>query len=339
MLNFLRNTKDEVNFQNVKNGAEIPLILAPMAGLTHVAFRQLVAELGGCSVFYTEMLNSRKVANRSIKDDIYLKKGAIDTPLVAQLVGNDPPTMVKAALLLKEQGFNGIDINMGCSKKAITRHGWGAALLSMPRLAFDLVREVRKAVSGLLSVKLRSMESHHRRKLIEFCKGLEENGADLIILHPRSPRDGFKRPAVWHEIKDVSEALDIPVVGNGDIASPEDILRMKQETGCLGVMIGRAAMVRPWIFQEAVMGRKWQGNIMDIIERAAFLYRYYLPKPAQTRRFIDFGNWITRNWTFHHYLTKGLSRLQTIAECLDFLRQGLGDGANSMVKRPFVGKL
>lgn len=339
MITFSCNSKNEIDPKKVKHLSTVPLFLAPMAGLTHVAFRQLIAELGGCSIFYTEMLNSRIVANQSIKDDIFLKKGAIDRPLVAQLVGNDAATMVKAAVILQKEGFDGIDINMGCSRKAITKHGWGAAMLNDPDHALEIVRSVRDAVCGFLSVKLRSIEDHNEQKLIDFCKRLEENGVDLVVVHPRTPKDGFKRPARWEEIKRVVQELAIPVVGNGDIVTVEDILRMHEETGCSGVMIGRAAVIRPWIFWEMVYGMKWRGNILDILEKAAFLFEFYLPESMRTGRFIDFCNWILRNYAFYHYMIKRLCTLKSIAECLDFLKQEIGSESYSLVERPFGGRL
>ncbi len=339
MINSLRTSKDEADSKNVKDLGTVPLFLAPMAGLTHAAFRQLIAELGGCSLFYTEMLNSRIVANRSIKDDVYLKKGCVDRPLVAQLVGNDPATMARAAVLLKKDGFDGIDINMGCSRKAVTKHGWGAALLCDTGQALDVVKSVRDAVHGFLSVKLRSMESHNERKLIDFCFSLEENGVDVVVVHPRTPEDGFKRPAIWREIKRVVQELSIPVVGNGDVMTAQDVLRMREETGCSGVMIGRAAVIRPWIFWECVNGSKWKGDVLDILEQAASLFTFYLPPELQARRYVDFCNWILRNYAFYHHMLKGLFSLKTIKECLDFLKQELGSASGSLVERPFVGRL
>ena len=315
------------------------LFLAPIAGFTHAAFRQLVAEIGGCSIFYTEMLNSRIVANRSIKDDIYLKKGVIDKPLIAQLVGNDPDIMAKAACFLKKDGFDGIDINMGCSRKAITKHGWGAALLNDTTTALKIVEAIRKEIKGFLSVKLRSPSGHQTGHLLNLCKDLESAGVDLIVLHPRAPEDGFKRPAVWDEIKLLSDKLDIPIIGNGDVVSYEDVSSMQQNTGCSGVMIGRAALIRPWIFWEAVHKTKWHGDVVCVIERAAALFQLYLPETIQTKHFIMFCAWLLRNWAFYHHLLKKLSTLKSVKECLVFLRQELNQDTLSLVDTPFIGRL
>ncbi len=281
-----------------------PLGLAPLAGITHRAFRRLVAELGGVSLFYTEMLNSRIISTQNPWKDPYCLDACLDQPLVAQIVGGEPEVIGRAIERLSPMGFDAFDINMGCPQKAIMKHGWGASLLGKPDVAKRIVARAKQATMRPIFVKLRSLPGHDLDGLVAFVKGLVDEGVDLIVLHPRSVEDGFKRPAKWEEIRALREEIDVPIYGNGDVFGPDDALKMIRHTRANGVLIGRGAVVRPWLFWEIVHGRKWPGDPLCVLKRFLSLLTLYSPPPYRRRQFLLFLGWFLRNWEHHHHLFK-----------------------------------
>ncbi len=318
-----------------------PLILAPLADFTHAAFRELVAELGGCGLFVTEMLNSRIVATQPLEYDPYLAVGPRGRPLIGQLVGGDPEVMARAAARLIEWGADGIDINMGCGRRRIVRLGWGLGLMADEARALAVVAAVRRAVppDRPLTVKLRSFSGHDQERLLAFCRRLVEAGVDGICLHPRSGADGFKRPAQWQEIGLLAARLPVPVIGNGDVFSADDAHRLVEQTGCAAVMLGRGALIRPWLFAEIVHGRPWQGPPVTLLRRYAELLERYLPPELQTKRFDQFCNWFFRNWLFHRRLFADIRRQPDLVGRLTLFQEYLARHGDTRVRRPFAGRL
>ncbi len=310
------------------------LALAPMAELTHLAFRQLVAELGGCDLFYTEMVNSRITSTMPVKTDPYCWLAQDDRPCICQLVGNDPEKISRSIERLLELDFAGFDINMGCSRTAIMKRGWGAALMENSVLAAELIKAAKSVTNLPVSAKMRSMPGHDSERLLEFCARLQDAGLDAVILHPRSPQDGFKRPAKWKEIRDLAANLRIPVWGNGDVSSSEDAFRMWKETGCAGIMIGRAAAIRPWIFWEIKHSKRWPGDPLEVLNRMAVLTETLLPKEVAAKRFRLFCSWFLRNWPFYHHLYRLLRPVASIDEMVAILSKAIPSQSASMVERP-----
>lgn len=289
-----------------------PLALAPMADYTHAAFRSLVAVFGGCGWFFTEMLNSRIVATQDPERDPYLVLGRGDRPLSAQIGGREPE---KIALAIRriETKFDAFDINMGCTRGVIQRYKWGIWLMRDLEEARFIVKEARKATSKPLTVKIRSgFEGHRVKELVAFCQMAEFEGVDAIILHPRSGKDGFKRAPRYQEWTLVKKAIGIPLIGNGDIASPEEAQKAL-DMGCDGVMIGRAALIRPWIFRDMVAYLK--GNPLppppDPVE-VLWLYYGFLEEISSPKRkyehFVNFCFWFFQNWSFALYLWRKLRK-------------------------------
>lgn len=239
--------------ESVKIGAltlPTPFILAPMADLTHAAFRDLVAEWGGCGLYYTEMLNARIVASSDPARDAYCAVGTKDMPRAAQLVGDYPGVVAKAFQKLQALGrFELFDLNLGCSRGVPARFGWGAALLNRPDRVHEILREAQGVLRGSLVVKMRIPEGEGDG-LEVWAERLGRWDVDAVVLHARTRQDLFKRPARWEAIKRFKSVYSKPVIGNGDVFSPEDALRMMDETGCDAVMIGRAALMSPWIFAD-----------------------------------------------------------------------------------------
>lgn len=316
-----------------------PLALAPVADLTHAVFREMVAELGGCGLFYTEMLNARIVASQPFKGDPYLTKGEHDRPLVAQLVGNDPQKMATAAKRLADAGFDAIDINMGCSRARLMKFGWGLGLMEDREQAARVVAMVRAAVDLPLLVKMRSGKDHDLERMLGFGTDLAQWGVNAICLHPRSGEDGFKRPSRWSEIAALVKALPIPVIGNGDVLTPVDAGRMVRETGCAMVMIGRGALIRPWLFAEIVSQTSWTGDPLALIGRYVDLLHQYLPVEIHRSRFLLFLGWYLRNWPFHREIFSGVRKEKDVSAMLSLLAQELPTDPAAIMQTPFAGRL
>ncbi|MEW6516142.1 MAG: tRNA-dihydrouridine synthase family protein [candidate division FCPU426 bacterium] len=226
-----------------------PLVLAPMMDLTGYAFRSLVRSYGGCGLFYSEMLNARRVPRESEAAPIYKGFGR-EASLVLQLLGNEPEVMAGAIRRLETFQPLGFDLNLGCSRALIMKRGWGAAMLGDPAGTRQVVRAMRQATSRSLTVKVRNAWTRAEAAW-EFMRMLEDEGVDALVVHPRTPEKRFARPAQWEWIAEVKSRVSIPVVGNGDVATAADVLEMMRRTGCDGVMIGRAAAAHPAIFREA----------------------------------------------------------------------------------------
>ena len=227
---------------------ENPFVLAPLAGYTDLPFRLLCQE-NGAGLVYSEMISCHGLVYGQEKTFKMIHTVELERPIAIQLFGSEPDVMGEAAAILANEPIDIIDINMGCPVKKVTKKGAGAALMKTPELAAQIIRQVRKKGKKPVTVKIRSGWNHQSINGPEFAKMTEENGAAAITIHGRTWSDGFSGKADWKIIKSVKEAVSIPVIGNGDILSYKDGLKMMEETGCDGVMIGRAAMGKPWIFR------------------------------------------------------------------------------------------
>jgi tRNA-dihydrouridine synthase B len=227
-----------------------PLILAPMSGLTHTVLRQLVAELGGCGLFYTEMLSARALPLETPDSSPWLRSTVQERPITYQLLVSHPGELSAAIEKVESCGGDGLDLNMGCTTALIAKRGGGIALMKEPKRAEAIVRASRKATDLPLTAKIRLGWTMNWKGLRDFCCMLQDSGVDAVCVHPRLKQDRLKRPARWEYIGRIKELLAIPVIGNGDVTSPQAAMHMFQSTGCDGVMIGRAAVQSPWLFRQ-----------------------------------------------------------------------------------------
>jgi len=233
----------------LEKNIHIPFLLAPMAELSHRALRELIEDFGGCDEYFTEMISAAALLGGGPFERWYIDGGPRPEKVVFQLVGAEIGQISKAAALLDQLECRGIDLNMGCCAPLIRKTGAGITWMASVDQAGELVREVRKAVKRRLSVKIRTGFSDDFEYLVKFCRRLEEEGVEFITLHPRTAKEKLKRRARWDYIGALRQKLRIPVAGNGDIDSAED-LTARAAGPCDAVMVGRAAVRQPWIFAE-----------------------------------------------------------------------------------------
>ena len=224
-----------------------PVRLAPMAGITNASFR-LVAKECGSELITTEEIDATGLVRHSDTSEQIAEFLPEERPLAMQLLGNDADTFVEAAEILQRRGADIIDINMGCPVPKITKTGKGSALMKDVAGTAQILRALRRVCEVPLTIKIRGGWDNEHLNAVEVAQMAESEGVDAITVHPRTRSQRFSGRAPWHIIRDVVEAVNIPITGNGDVTSYSEAQRMMNETGCVSVMIGRGAMGQPWVF-------------------------------------------------------------------------------------------
>lgn len=227
------------------------VISAPMAGITDRAFRILAGE-AGCGLVCTEMVSDQALLYGNPKTNSLLDLSGEKGPVSMQIFGSNADYLAGAAEIAESRGGAVIDINMGCPTPKIVKNGEGAALMKDPAKAAGIVRAVVRRVKLPVTVKIRKGWDEHSVNAVEVAQRLVEAGAAAITVHGRTRSQFYTGKADWEVIAAVKRAVTVPVIGNGDIWTPQDARAMLEETGCDGVMIGRAAMGNPWIFKQTV---------------------------------------------------------------------------------------
>lgn len=224
------------------------IFLAPMAGVTDKPFRILCKEMG-CGFVYTEMVSSKGLFYNSDKTKLMLDIDERELPVGVQLFGSDPKIMGDMAYeVSKDDKVSIIDINMGCPAPKIVKNCEGSALMKDLKLASDIIYEVSKKSLVPVTVKFRKGWDDDNINAVEFAKMAEDSGVSAVTVHGRTRKQMYEGSADWDIIRKVKQSINIPVIGNGDVFSPEDAKRMLDETGCDGVLVARGAMGNPWIF-------------------------------------------------------------------------------------------
>ena len=297
-------------------------VLAPMAGVTDTLFRRVIRGLGGCGLLMTEFTSSEGITRSAKKTLRYLYFQPDEHPITAQLFGANPQVMAEAAKMVEDHGFDAVDINLGCPAKKVVKCG-GSGLLRDLELLGEIFRAVRSAVRIPLTIKLRAGWDDKSIVAVQVAQLAESLGVEAVAVHPRTRLQGYSGHADWDIIAAVKQAVKIPVIGNGDILTPEDASRIVAETNCDAVMIGRAAATNPWIFSQMaefrITGSYRQPTDID---RHRLLSGYYkeiqmAAQPDAIGKMKQFACWFTHGVGNGSELRRTVHAARTPSEVLD----------------------
>lgn len=299
-----------------------PLFLAPMAGLTHSALRTLLQSFGGVGLLSTEMLSARRLPAENPFISPYLIRTEGEHPLSYQLFVTSLKDVSPAIDALHRFGADAIDLNLGCPAPRVRQAGGGSSLMDEAETVKKIVAEARRRTGKPLSAKIRLGEVLDKKKLKGFCRMLEGEGIDFLTVHARLRRERFCRPPRWEWVGYVKQWLTIPVIANGSIFSVEDARSCLRESGADGLMIGRAAAERPWVFSD--IGREVYG--FDLPERQVMLPEIYkhvvlallkrFRPERQLGRLKEFTHYFARNYMFGHHLASAVQSSFSMQEAI-----------------------
>ncbi|MDR3763348.1 MAG: tRNA dihydrouridine synthase DusB [Acidobacteriota bacterium] len=275
-------------------------VLAPMAGVTDTVFRRFIREMGGCGLLMTEFTSADGVVRwRNATAKRYLHFAPDEHPISSQLFGSHADAMADAAKRIQDHGFDMVDLNLGCPAKKVVKCNGGSGLLRDLPAIREIFESVRKAVTIPFTVKIRAGWSERELVYHELARMAEDCGLDAIAIHARTREQGYTGQAQWQWIGEVKSLVKIPVIGNGDIITPEDARAMVAETGCDGVMVGRAAASNPWIFRQiAQFTADGRYEVASREDRYRMIHRYFTMLveeefPGALGKMKQFASWFT----------------------------------------------
>jgi len=298
---------------------ENPLVLAPMAGVTDLPFRLLCKEQG-VGLICMEMVSAKAIYYKNKNTESLLEIHPGETPVSLQLFGSDADIMSEMAKKIEERPFSILDINMGCPVPKVVNNGEGSALMKNPKLVREIVSKMSKAISKPVTVKIRKGFDEDHINAVEIAKIAEDAGAAAVAVHGRTREQYYSGKADWEIIARVKEAVSIPVIGNGDVTDAQSALRMMKETGCDGVMIGRAVQGNPWIFREIlsqinegiVLPRPTMEEMRDTIIRHAKLQLEYKGEYTAIREMRKHVSWYTTGLPNSAKFRKHVNEMETL---------------------------
>ncbi len=288
------------------------VILAPMAGVTDLPFRVLCREQG-CNMLYTEMVSAKAIWYNNKNTEPLIRYLPEDQPIGCQLFGSEPELMADMALRMEDRGFAFIDVNMGCPVPKVFNNGEGSALMKDPALIGKIVHAMKSKLHIPLTVKIRKGVDDDHVNAVEVAKICEEEGVDAIAIHARTRMQYYSGEADWNIIREIKDAVKIPVIGNGDITSYADVLRMKEETGCDSVMIGRAARGNPWIFDGSRTAPPTKEEVIRMIRRHMDLMVEHKGEFTAVREMRKHVSWYTAGYPHSTKLRGLVNEVETVA--------------------------
>ncbi|WP_074514517.1 tRNA dihydrouridine synthase DusB [Selenomonas sp. WCT3] len=308
---------------------EVPVFLAPMAGVTDTAYR-IIAHDMGCPLCYAEMVSSQGIHFRNERTLEMLKTELAERPIAMQIFANTPEMAAEAAKYVEDLGTADIlDFNMGCPAPKIVKNGEGSALMREPQKAFAILSAIRKAIKMPFTVKMRKGWDEEHVNVLEMAKLAEEAGVDAIAVHGRTREQFYRDNADWEIIAKVKQSVNIPVIANGDVRSCNDLKKILEVTGADGVMVGRAAQGNPWIFKQ--LTHYWQTGEMllgpTMRERAEVIIRHldlllkYKGDYVGPREMRKHATWYTRGITHGAVLRDRFNKAESRQDFLDILEE------------------
>lgn len=318
-----------------------PLLLAPMAGVTHSALRTTILTFGGIGLLSTEMLAAWRLPKENPAVSPFLIRTPAEKPLSYQLLVSQPETLGPALDALHRLSANAVDINLGCPAPRIQRAGGGARLAADSDMVRRILREARKETTLPISAKIRLGKNLDAQRMIDFSQMLEDEGVDLLTVHARLEKEAFCRKPRWEWVAKIKEAIAIPVIANGGIWTVDDARQCLAESRADGLMIGRAAATKPWLFAEIaaeIYKMKGGGHPMVSLPRVYYDFSEALQKRFRPERRLgrlkEFTHYFAANYAFGHHLASRVQSSQTMEEALsragDFFSRSDAEGLKKL---------
>ena len=304
------------------------LFLGPMAGVTDLPFRLLCKEKGA-DLVYTEMVSAKGVQYNNKNTENLLLIQEEERPVALQLFGADPVILSETAKRLEPRNFDILDINMGCPVPKVVNNGEGSALMKNPKLIGEIVKMVSHAISKPVTVKIRKGFQEDCVNAVEVAKIAEENGAAAVAVHARTREQYYSGKADWDVIRAVKEAITIPVIGSGDVFTPEDAKAMIEHTNCDAIMLARGTRGNPWIFeqikaylnQEMIISKPTLGEVKEMIMRHAKLSAHYKGEYIGIREMRKHVAWYTTGFPGSAKLRNRVNEIETLEDLYHLLEE------------------